>query len=124
MKRRDMPLIGAALLLAAGLFALSRLTLGAPPAQVVARIGGREALRVPLGVDGRYELRQEDGSLNVLVVEDGAARIVEANCRDGLCVRQGATRSAAKAIVCLPHELVVRLEGARAADEDDLDVVL
>ena len=49
----------------------------------------------------------------------------EANCRDGLCIHQGKMKNAAKTIVCLPHKLVVRLEGDSAPDgQDDLDVII
>lgn len=49
----------------------------------------------------------------------------EANCRDGLCIAQGKMKNAAKTIVCLPHKLVVQLEGDSAADEqDELDVII
>ena len=59
------------------------------------------------------------------VVENGAVYMKEANCRDGLCIHQGKMKNAAKTIVCLPHELVVRLEGDSAPDgQDDLDVII
>ena len=49
----------------------------------------------------------------------------EANCRDGLCIRQGQMKNAAKTIVCLPHKLVVSLTGDSAPDkQDDLDVII
>lgn len=124
MKKKDIILIICALALAAGLYALSQITLGAPATAVVVLVDGREALRKPLSVDGRYEIAQEDGSLNILEVSGGAVRMVEANCRDGLCISQGVMRSAAKTIVCLPHNLIVRLEGDGAKDDDGLDVIL
>lgn len=126
MKRKDLLLAGAALLAALLLFLAGALLSRGEAAYVVVTVDGREALRAPLSVDERYEFKQEDGSVNVLEVSGGAARMVEANCRDGLCIRQGATRSAAKSIVCLPHKLVVRLEsgGEAAQGGDDLDVVI
>ena len=124
MKKKDIILIACALALAAGLYALSQITLGAPKTTVVVLVNGEEALRKPLSVDGRYEIAQEDGAVNILEVSGGAVRMVEANCRDGLCISQGVMRSAAKTIVCLPHNLIVRLEGDGAQDDGGLDVVL
>ncbi len=125
MKRRDLLLIACALLIAGALFGLSRLRAKEPVSTVVVTIDGKEALRVPLSEDGVYTFEQDDGSRNVLEVSGGAARMIEANCRDRLCVQQGATSSAAKTIVCLPHKLVVTLEtdGAQTPT-DDLDVVI
>ena len=92
---------------------------------VVVTIDGAEVLRKPLAVNDSYEIRQDDGSVNVIAVENGAVYMKEANCRDGLCVQQGRMRSAAKTIVCLPHKLVVTLSGEPAQQEDeDLDVII
>ena len=67
----------------------------------------------------------DDGAVNVIAVENGAVYMKEANCRDGLCIHQGKMKNAAKTIVCLPHKLVVRLEGDSAPDgQDDLDVII
>lgn len=125
MKKRDILLIGLALLAALALWLFGRFASpGGQATTVVVTIDGEEALRAPLAVAQTYTFSQEDGSVNVLEVSGGAARMLEANCRDGLCVRQGETRSAAKAIVCLPHSLVVRLENGGVPDENGLDAVI
>ena len=88
-------------------------------------VEGREVLRRPLAMSDTYEIRQDDGAVNVITVENGAVYMKEANCRDGLCIHQGKMKNAAKTIVCLPHKLVVRLEGDSAPDgQDDLDVII
>ncbi len=127
MKKRDVIILLAALLLAAALYGVSQVTLGAQVSQVVVTVGGEEVLRRPLAVSDTYEIEQEDGDVNVIRVENGAVFMQEANCRDGLCIRQGKMKNAAKTIVCLPHEMVVRLEGDALAPEqepDDLDIIL
>lgn len=125
MKKRDIIIIAAALVLALALYAVSQLALGTEAAQVVVTVGGEEVLRRPLAVSDTYEIAQEDGDVNVIRVENGAVYMQEANCRDGLCIRQGKMRNAAKTIVCLPHELVVRLDGEPIQpDNDDLDIIL
>ena len=103
MKKKDIILIACALALAAVLYALSQMTLGAPATTVVVLVDGEVALRAPLVADERYEIAQEDGSLNILEVSGGALRMT---------------------IVCLPHNLVVKLEGDGARDEGGLDVIL
>ena len=124
MKKKDIILIAAALIAALALYALSQMAFGGSVTTVSVTVNGQQALRVPLAVEDTYEIRQDDGSLNVLQVSGGAARMIEANCRDGLCVSQGAVRNAAKAIVCLPHSLVVQLEGGAPQDDDGLDVII
>ncbi len=125
MKRKDILLIACALALATLLYLVSQISLGAQASDVVVTVDGREVLRRPLAMENSYVIEQEDGSRNVVRVEGGAVRMEEANCRDGLCIRQGRMKNAAKTIVCLPHKLVVRLEGgAPQAAEDELDVIV
>ena len=125
MKKKDIIIIVLALLAAGALYAVSQISLGSKASVVVATVDGREVLRKPLVIEGRYEITQEDGSLNVIRVEKGAVFMEEANCRDGLCIRQGKMRNGAKTIVCLPHKVVVQLEGdAPESEVSDLDVII
>lgn len=125
MKKRDIILIAAALALAGVLYAVSQISLGGEASALVVTVDGEERLRRPLAVEDSYEIRQEDGSVNIIAVEDGAVYMKEANCRDGLCIRQGRMKNAAKTIVCLPHKLVVRITGdAIDTGHDDLDVII
>ena len=39
------------------------------------------------------------------------AAVAEANCGDHTCIRTGQISREGEAIVCLPHRLVVRIEG-------------
>ncbi len=125
MKKRDIVLIALLLGAALGLYFGAQLLGADKVSSVVVTIDGEEVLRKPLAVNNSYEIRQEDGSVNVITVENGAVFMKEANCRDGLCMQQGRMRSAAKTIVCLPHKLVVTLSGEPAQQEDeDLDVII
>ena len=125
MKKRDLILIAGALVLAGVLYLVSQLSLGTQAAVVVVTVDGVEKLRRPLAMEGSYAIEQEDGSRNVICVGDGAVWMEEANCRDGLCIRQGKMRNGAKTIVCLPHKVVVQLKGdAPAGDNSDLDVII
>ena len=125
MKRRDLILIACALALSGALYAVSQLTLGTKASNVVVTVDGSEVLRRPLAMEDSYVIEQADGSRNVIRVEGGAVYMQEANCRDGLCIRQGRMKNAAKTIVCLPHKLVVRLEGeTQPAGGDELDVII
>ena len=125
MKRRDLILIACALALSGALYAVSQLTLGTKASNVVVTVDGSEVLRRPLAMEDSYVVEQADGSRNVIRVEGGAVYMQEANCRDGLCIRQGRMKNAAKTIVCLPHKLVVRLEGdTQPVGGDELDVIV
>lgn len=124
MKKKDIIIIAAVLLLAAGLFGISQIAGGKTATTVVVTVDGKEVLRRPLAVEDTYEIKQDDGSINVIAVENGAVYMKEANCRDGLCKAQGKMKNAAKTIVCLPHKVVVQLEGDSGSQDDELDVII
>lgn len=48
---------------------------------------------------------------NVLAVERGRISVKEADCTGEDCVRAGWLSRAGQPLVCLPHHLVVRIEG-------------
>jgi len=125
MKKKDVIIIAAALACALALYLVSQITLSSEASSVVVLLDGEEVLRRPLAYSDSYEIAQEDGSRNVICVENGVVFMQEANCRDGLCIRQGKMKNGAKTIVCLPHKLVVKMDGdAPVSDNSDLDIII
>ena len=125
MKKKDIIIIVLALFAALALWIVSQLALSTEASSVVVLQDGVEVLRKPLVVSNTYEISQDDGSRNVIRVENGVVWMDEANCRDGLCIRQGKMKNGAKTIVCLPHKLVVRMDGdAPVSDNSDLDIII
>lgn len=66
-----------------------------------------------LSVDGAYPL---NGGTNLLIIEDGSARMEEANCPDATCVRTGRIRHTGERIVCLPNRITVTVMGKEDVD--------
>lgn len=62
---------------------------------------------------------------NLLMISDGRARITDADCPDGLCVRQRGVSRNGESIICLPHKLVVEIEMVQpeSGKETGLDAV-
>ena len=125
MKKKDIIIIALALFCALALWLVSQLALGTEASSVVVLMDGEEVLRKPLVISNTYEIAQDDGSLNIIRVENGVVWMQEANCRDGLCIRQGKMKNGAKTLVCLPHKLVVKMDGdAPISDNSDLDIII
>lgn len=113
--RNDIILISAILL--AALTVLGILTLTKKPGSaVLVEINGQVTARYPLDKDIRTDIVTEGEHLNVLVIEDGKAHIESADCPDKLCVKQRAISKAGESIICLPHKLVIRIEGESGVD--------
>ena len=85
-------------------------------AAVVVLRDGEEIGRYSLQEDCRLVIGEED--YNILVIQEGAAAVVEANCGDHTCVRTGEVRRAGEQIICLPHHLMVKVVGGETPDFD------
>ena len=68
----------------------------------------------PLSEDRTVEI----GDGNRLVIEDGKANMVWADCPDKMCVNQKAISREGESIICLPHRLIIRIEGGVKPDFD------
>ena len=123
--KKDIIIIALALLAALALYLVSVLTASDAVTTVVATVDGAEVLRRPLGMNADYEIPGKEGARNVIRVENGQVYMLEANCRDGLCIQQGKMKNTAKRIVCLPNGVVVSLEGeGESMPTDDVDVII
>ena len=114
--RNDVLLV-AGLLILGGALALFLYATRQAGGYVSVRVDGEPVMELPLGEDTRIVLGEGEHT-NTLVIENGTARVVEASCPDQICVNQGAVRYAGESIVCLPHKLVVTIEGGQPSDVD------
>lgn len=113
-RRNDLLLIAGLLLAAAVLWLLARP--GEAGSWVVVTVDGAETARYPLGEDRTVTIGGED--FNVLRIAHGEAAVTESNCPDHTCAGMGPVSRTGETIVCLPHRLVIRVEGGGAAEFD------
>ena len=112
-------LAGILLLCAAAIFYIS--TRGPKGPVAVIYSGGQEVRRIDLGAvteDETFVLTGFGGLSNTVEVSEGKIRVCEADCPDQVCVRQGAVRYAGESIICLPHKLVITIEGGQTGGVD------
>ena len=114
--RNDFLLVVLLLLLSGALALFLRLTRQAG-GTVSVQVDGELVMELPLNED-RSLVLGEGAHTNTLIIEGGKARVAEASCPDRICVRQGAVQYAGESIVCLPHKLVVTVEGGPPPDVD------
>lgn len=73
----------------------------------------------PLALNQRHTIAGVGGE-NLLAIENGCARIVDADCPDHLCENMPSISHVGETIVCLPHRVILRVLGA----EDHADAIL
>jgi len=116
--KNDILLVLVLLILAGGIWLytyLSRET----GAEVVVSVAGEEICRMPLSEDAE-KLIGEGDKTNLLVISGGRAAITEAGCPDHVCVNSGEISFNGQTIVCLPHKLVVSIEGGENNELDGI----
>ncbi len=75
----------------------------------------------PLNVKKQLTFTDGQGKRNVLTIQDRQAFMEEADCPDKLCVKHKPITRNGESIICLPHKLVIRIEGGK---EEEVDVIL
>ena len=108
LRKADLLLLAAALVFGAVLAAVLLLR-ASGCGTVEVRVAGTVTAGYPLDRDASYTITGANGGTNLLVIEDGAARIEEASCPDGVCVHTGRIRRNGQSIVCLPNQVVVEI---------------
>ena len=78
---------------------------------------------------GRYSLLQEQviqiNDTNTLVIHEGTADMLFADCPDQVCVKHTPISNANETIICLPNQVVVTIEPLLGKKEEtELDAVV
>ena len=76
-------------------------------------------LSAPAGdaLDRRIEISGEDFH-NVVLIENGTVKMESSDCHNQVCVNHKPISHSGESIICLPHKIVVRIEGGKEADVD------
>ncbi len=105
----------AAVLLAAGLWLWS-----GTGALVEVTVDGEPVMTLPLHTDTTVTIPGAAGGENLLVIEDGEARVESATCPDGICVAHRAVSRPGQSILCLPNRVAVTVLGGAAAVDGEV----
>ena len=81
---------------------------------------GTEYGRYPLSENRVISLKEEHTDhMNTVVIHDGQVYMDAASCPDQLCVKHRPVTYAGETIVCLPHRVVVKIEGRSVTPSPD-----
>ncbi len=83
----------------------------------VISVDGEEIERIDLSKvrETREMIISTEYGSNTVRIEPGAISVTEADCPDHICVRQGKISAEGIPIICMPHRLIICIEG------DELD---
>lgn len=92
-------------------------------ATAVVTVDGEERYRCSLLME--REITIDD--TNTLVIKDGTADMISADCPDQICVKQTAISKAGETIICLPNKVVVTIEtlnGTQKPERGEVDAIV
>ncbi len=120
--RYDAVLIAVCLLVSFALWLL--VTVSKKPGEyAVVTVNGKEWGRYSLSEDREVEIETKSGK-NILIIKDGYADMIEADCPDGLCERQRKISKTGESIVCLPNKVTVTVEGKGEGSVDLVGAIM
>lgn len=120
-KRRNSLILGIACVVVASGAGFAAKMVREPGSQVIVFQDGVEQGRYLLSEEQEIEIGTEQEGKNVhntLRIQNGSADMIHADCPDQLCVNQRAISKVGETIVCLPHKIVVEVEGENKSDFD------
>lgn len=80
--------------------------------RVIVKVDGNTVFSESLDNDAEYKATGYDGGYNTVVIKDKRVYVTEADCPDKVCMNSGAIENPGDTIVCMPHRMVVEIEGS------------
>lgn len=81
-----------------------------PGKSVAVSVNGVTIETFSLNDNVEYEIHSEESRYNLLIIDEGSARIASADCPDKTCVRHKPINESGEVIICLPHKVIVSIE--------------
>ena len=104
IKKRDIIILSAILLLCISFFILPKLLNSGETAEI--SIDGRIVKTISLEKNDTFELNSF-----TIDVRDGAICVLDSPCHDKICVHTGYISKPSQTIVCLPERLIIKIKG-------------
>ena len=76
-------------------------------------------INLPVTSEKKFTVSTNHGT-NTILVNNNEIKIVHADCKDELCVKQGSISKIGKTLICLPNKLIIEIKGDEYDSSDDL----
>ncbi|MBB6214906.1 hypothetical protein HNQ80_000991 [Anaerosolibacter carboniphilus] len=122
MTKWDKVLIGCIIMASMfGLFIVKKISINSDNLYLVIEVDGKEYKKVSLEAAQEQQLievNSKEGH-NLIEINGLNARIVEADCKDQLCVKMGWLNRANQTSICLPNKVSIKL----ITNKSDIDII-
>ena len=117
--KNDLILLAVVLLIGALLYLAFKLIKPHDGAKAIITVDGKVYKELSLNEDTSLTVSTELGT-NVVIVKNGEIYVESADCPDKICVNHAHINKTNETIVCLPHKMVITIEGN---EEETIDSV-
>lgn len=109
--KRDVILIAALLLICIAAFLIINFVVKKDGITAVVKVDGNIVYMLLLDKNASVTVEGYQGGSNTVVIENGTVYMKDADCPDKLCEKTGKISKNGETIVCLPHRVVVEIQG-------------
>lgn len=116
MKKKDIILIAAVLVIALVSFAAIKMT-QKDGKEVVVTVNNKEVYKTSINKDQTYKIPEESGT-NIMQIKDGKVTMKKADCKDQICADHKPIEKSGETIVCLPHKVVIEIKSENGKEQE------
>ena len=109
--KRDIMLIATLIIVCAAAFLIINFVVKKDGITAVVKVDGNIVYMLPLDKNASVTVEGYQGGSNTVVIENGTVYTKDADCPDKLCEKTGKISKNGETIVCLPHRVVVEIQG-------------
>lgn len=83
----------------------------------IVKVDNHQVKKLPLAKDQKWRY-QKNGKINIVQVKNHKIRVIDANCKDQVCVKEGWKSKSGDTIVCLPHKFLIEIKNESQIDDN------
>ena len=118
--KRDAVLVLLCIIISAAVYFIINIYVKKDGAYAVVKVDGEIIRSLELNKNTSVIVHGYQGGSNTIVVDNGQVYMTDADCPDKLCERTGRISRTGESIVCLPHRVVVEIQGNTAERSDSV----
>lgn len=109
--KRDIMLIATLIIVCVAAFLIINFVVKKDGITAAVKVDGNIVYMLPLDKNASVTVEGYQGGSNTVVIENGTVYMKDADCSDKLCEKTGKISKNGETIVCLPHRVVVEIQG-------------
>lgn len=86
------------------------------------KVDGKLYDNIPLSTnkgEKKLNIKSSSGN-NSILIRDNTIKVISADCKDDLCIKQGEISKVGESIICLPHKLIIEIKGDEKDSSSDM----